>query len=165
MLTGPIDENSRVLDIGCGGGRLIELLKNSHRVTGIDVSVEMIKTAKARHPAVEFIHEDFFEWDSQETFDLIIAWDSVFHAPYELQRPITAKMCDLLSDGGILLFTAGGVDGEISGSMRGVNFEYASLDYREYLKILDEEKCKILLMERDQHPLDHIIFICKKLEG
>ncbi|MEX2362713.1 MAG: methyltransferase domain-containing protein [Balneolaceae bacterium] len=159
-----LDKNSKVLDIGCGGGRLIELLSGNHNVTGIDVSLEMIKTATARYPSTELIHGDFMGWNAQDSFDFIIAWDSVFHTPHELQRAVTVKMCDHLSEGGILLFTAGGADGEISGIMNDVVFEYASLDYREYLEILDEKNCKIILMERDQYPLDHIIFMCQKTE-
>lgn len=160
-----IAQNSKVLDIGCGSGRLIELFKKNHQVTGIDLSIEMIKMAKTKHPAVEFICGDFLEWNTQETFDYIIAWDSVFHAAHDLQRAVTVKMCDLLSEGGILLFTAGGVDGEISGNMKEVKFEYASLDYKEYLNILEERNCKVILLERDQYPQEHMVFICQKPGG
>jgi 2-polyprenyl-3-methyl-5-hydroxy-6-metoxy-1,4-benzoquinol methylase len=157
-------QHARVLDIGCGGtGRFIEeALKNKFSVTGIDVSAEMIRIARDRFPKIDFINEDFNEWNPSESFDLVVAWDSVFHAPQRLQEAITRKMCNLLTTGGILLFTAGGRNGEISGEMNGIMFDYGSLDYSGYLRIIDQSGCKIILMERDQYPEDHIVFICQK---
>jgi len=156
--------NAKVLDIGCGStGRAIdEALKNGFVITGIDVSAEMIRIAKKKHPDVTFIHDDFIEWHASEYFDLIIAWDSMFHAPRHLQGKITKKMCSLLKEGGILLFTAGTEAGEVSGEMDGVLFEYGSIGYLEYLNIINEMKCKIVLMEEDQFPAGHMVFICQK---
>ena len=157
-------QNAKVLDIGCGGsGRIInEVLKNNLEILGIDLSAEMIRIAKEKYPGIKFINADFNEWNASEYFDLVIAWDSVFHSPKYLQKTITKKMCNLLTKGGILLFTAGGIDGERSGKMKEVLFEYGSLDYLEYLKIIEEMQCRIILMERDQYPLDHMVFICQK---
>ena len=157
-------ENSKVLDIGCGStGRTIEeALKNGFDIIGIDVSAEMIRIARRKHPDVTLIHDDFIEWSTSEYFDLIIAWDSIFHAPKHFQEKITKKMCRLLNEGGILLFTAGSEAGEVSGEMEGVSFEYGSIGYWEYLNILSEMKSKIVLMEEDQFPAGHMVFICKK---
>ncbi len=155
-------KNSVVLDIGYGstGRTCDEALKNGFEITGIDVSSEMIKIAKEKYPGVTFIHDDFMNWNPSGLFDLIIAWDSIFHAPKNLQKDITIKMCKLLNKDGILLFTAGGIDGECSGEMQGVRFEYGSLKYLDYLHAVDEMGCKTILMESDQHPLDHMVFIC-----
>lgn len=157
-------KKSNVLDIGCGGtGRVIEeALKHDFTVTGIDVSSKMIELAKTRYPDINLINADFIEWNTAEHFDLIIAWDSVFHAPISLQKKVTTKMCDLLNTGGVLLFTAGANAGEASGQMEGVLFEYGSIGYRGYLDIIEEVKCKIILMEEDQYPAGHMVFICQK---
>ena len=157
-------KNSKVLDIGCGssGRTTDEALKHGFDIIGIDVSYEMIRIAKEKHPDISFIQDDFIEWSTSQHFDLIIAWDSIFHAPKHFQETITRKMVSLLNEGGILLFTAGSEAGEVSGEMEGVSFEYGSIGYREYLNILDEMKCKIVLMEEDQFPNGHMVFICKK---
>jgi len=160
-----VNKGSNALDIGCGEGRFLEILSNHFHVVGIDVSAEMIKIARERHPQTTLINEDFYNWQTEEKFDLVIAWDSVFHASKKLQRPIVMKMCELLSKEGVLLFTAGGVEGEVDGTVNGVKFEYASLSYKSYLDLLEEMNCQVILMERDQYPLDHIVFICKKLKG
>ncbi len=72
-------KNSKVLDIGCGStGRTIdEALNNGFEITGIDVSSEMIRIARDRHPTVDFVIDDFGNWSSPDCFDLIIAWDSL----------------------------------------------------------------------------------------
>ncbi len=159
-------EKSKVLDLGCGGtGRTIdEFVKHDFSVIGIDVSSEMIKLASLRHPNVHFIHSDFISWNTEEAFDLIIAWDSIFHAPTELQEEATVKMCQLLNPDGILLFTAGSYSGEASGRMEDVIFEYGTIGYRGYLDVIEKMKCKIILMEEDQYPAGHMVFICQKSE-
>ncbi len=158
-------EKSKVLDLGCGGtGRTIdEFMKHDFSVTGIDTSSEMIKLAKLKHPNIHFVHADFISWNTEETFDLIIAWDSIFHAPKELQEEATVKICRLLNPGGILLFTAGSYAGEASGKMEGVLFEYGTIGYRGYLDMIEKMKCKIILMEEDQYPAGHMVFICQKI--
>ncbi len=156
--------NAVFLDVGCGGtGRVIdEALNSDFQVTGIDVSSEMIRLAKDRHPDINFINDDFIAWETCDHFDLIIAWDSLFHTPVSLQGAATRKMCDLLNPGGVLLFTGGAYAGEASGNMEGVLFEYGTIGYRETLELFDDMDCKIILMEEDQFPAGHMVFICQK---
>ncbi len=157
-------ENSKFLDIGCGGtGRVIsEALKHNFQITGIDVSSEMIKLAKTKHPDITFINEDFIKWETTCKYDLIIAWDSTFHAPMHLQEDVTIKMCSLLNPEGILLFTSGAYAGEASGKMVGVLFEYGTIGYRGYLDVIEQMGCKIILIEEDQYPSGHLVIICQK---
>ena len=149
------------LDVGCGsGGRVVAALSDAgFRVTGVDVSKAMVERARGRHPDSHFIVADICEWGPTEQYDLIIAWDSIFHAPHAEQRRVVAKLCDALAAGGVILFTAGGVDGEITGRMRGEDFYYSSLAEEEYLKVMKERGCKCVLMQRDQYPEDHVVFI------
>lgn len=157
-------KKSKALDIGCGGtGRVIdELLKHDFVITGIDVSSEMIRLAKSKHPDINFINDDFITWDTKEQFDLIIAWDSIFHAPKNLQEEVTRKMCSLLKSSGILLFTGGAYAGETKGKMKAVLFEYGTIGYQGYLEVIEDSNCKIILMEEDQYPEGHMVFICQK---
>lgn len=157
-------KNSKVLDIGCGSsGRTIdEALNHGFAITAIDVSSEMIRIAQEKHPDINFIIADFSTWIAPEPYDVLIAWDSLFHAPKDLQATLTRKMGNLVKTNGVLLFTAGGVEDERCGKMAGVPFEYSSLKYLDYLTIFDELGFKIVLMESDQYPLDHMVFICHK---
>ncbi len=158
-------KNASVLDIGCGSnGRVMEAaFKYNCRFTGIDLSNGMLNIARQNYPGTSFIHGDFIKWLPSEKYDLVIAWDSLFHTPRKLQEKATHKMCRLLNDKGVLLFTAGGIDDERKGEMEGVEFEYGSLHFQQYLNIMEEMGCRIILMEKDQHPLDHMVFLGQKI--
>jgi SAM-dependent methyltransferase len=154
----------KALDVGCGsGGRIVAtLLEAGFHVTGIDVSAAMIEYARKQHPDSDFMHVDICEWKPQERYDAIIAWDSIFHVPYSAQRRVIGTLCDALASGGVILFTAGGVDGEITGHMCSYDFYYSSLSEEEYLRILKEKGCKCILLQRDQYPEEHVVFIGAK---
>lgn len=148
------------LDVGCGGGHLAErLITAGFDVVGIDVSEAMLAVARERNLAATFIHADICEWQPPEAYDLIVAWDSTFHVPLARQHVVVEKLCAALSQGGVLLFTAGGVLGEIMGEMNGQTFYYSSLTDLEYLHILNENRCTCALLERDQYPEPHIVVI------
>ena len=151
----------KALDVGCGsGGGIIAALTNAgFEVVGLDVSPAMLKYAKARHPGVSFIRADICEWPAPEKYDLIVAWDSIFHVPHDSQRQVVEKLCDALAPGGAILFTAGGVDGEITGEMSGQMFYYGSLAAEAYLRIFKERGCTCVLLDRDQYPEMHIVVL------
>jgi SAM-dependent methyltransferase len=152
------------LDVGCGsGGRMIDrLLKAGFHVTGIEVSRGMLDIAKARHPSVEFVHDDVTEWTPSRSFDLVLAWDSIFHLPYASHTPVLGKLCACLADGGVLLFPAGGIDGEIVGTTHGRELGYSSLSEVALVQLLRDYDCAPLLMQRDQYPLHHVVIIATK---
>lgn len=82
-----IPEGSKVLELGCGTGELLDAVKPSLGV-GVDFSEEMLKIARIKHPHLRFILADAAEFASTEKFDYIIIsdlltslWDiqDVFH--------------------------------------------------------------------------------------
>jgi SAM-dependent methyltransferase len=152
------------LDVGCGtGGRMIDRLLNAgFQVTGIDVSCGMLDLASARHPSVELVHDDVTEWTPPRSFDLVLAWDSIFHLPYASHTLVLGKLCACLADGGVLLFTAGGINGEIVGTMHGHEFGYSSLSEVALVQLLRDYDCVPLLVERDLYPLHHVVLIAIK---
>ena len=153
------------LDVGCGtGGRIFaELSGAGFSVTGLDVSEAMLGYARRRHPGARFVLGDICEWQPEERYDAVVAWDSIFHVPHREQRRVVVKLCDALATGGVILFTAGGVDGEITGRMRGEDFYYSSLAEEEYLRALKERGCRCVLMQRDQYPEEHVVFVGVKV--
>ena len=83
-----LKEKRTALDIGCGSsGRIIDLLmRHGFDVEGLDLSQRMIELAKKRHPSVTFHHVDICEWDCLRKYDLISAWDSIWHVPLATRR-------------------------------------------------------------------------------
>jgi SAM-dependent methyltransferase len=71
-----IPKNSRVLEIGCGGGELLSLLRTPH-VTGIDLSAFQIECAKARIPHGSFFVQAGEELTLNEKFDIVIISDTL----------------------------------------------------------------------------------------
>jgi ubiquinone/menaquinone biosynthesis C-methylase UbiE len=64
----------RILDLGCGTGNIaFKLVRMGCEVTGIDVSAEMLRQAKAKaeqlNLAVEFIQQDVYAFDRENSFD------------------------------------------------------------------------------------------------
>jgi SAM-dependent methyltransferase len=75
-----VSPGQRILDLGCGTGRLLDSLQPSRGV-GVDFSTEMVAEARQRHPHLEFIVGDVEDpgvLDRIEgPFDVILLSDTV----------------------------------------------------------------------------------------
>jgi trans-aconitate methyltransferase len=166
------------LDVGCGcGGRIIRrLLETGFSVTGLDVSEKMLQLARAEHPEVPFELCDICKWTTDQKFDLIVAWDSIFHLPLAEQEPIVKKLCGLLQNEGILIYTFGDdygehedlsfrdTDGRQFGELDNDTFGYGTIGINGNLKVLIENGCKCLHLEIDQYPANHVYVIARRTD-
>ena len=157
----------RALDAGCGTGRPLtrHLVEAGFAVTGIDLSAGMLELARQAVPEAQLRRADLRQFDDGERYDLVLAWDSLFHLPYGDQRRATHHLLSLVAARGVVLFTAGGVDDERTGAMHGESFYYSSLARSAYLSILDENGFELLLDDEDQAPLPHTVFIARRRAG
>jgi SAM-dependent methyltransferase len=157
-------EGGNALDVGCGaGGRIIRVLqKKNYKITGLDVSSEMIRLASENHPGERFIHQDICTWGSEDRFDFIVAWDSIFHLPYDQQESVVAKLCRLLNDDGVLVYSFGNAIGEHADQWRGDTFHYSSVGINENVRLIVENGLTVLHLELDQYPEEHVYVIAKK---
>ena len=94
-----------VLDIGCGLGRLaVKLATRTRRVTGVDLSPEMIARAQKDTRGAEnltFLCGDFLERDfTPQQFDFVISAATLHHMPENVAVP---RMVELLRPGGRLV--------------------------------------------------------------
>jgi len=84
-----VPRGSRILDAGCGPGRLGgELARRGHAVVGVDVDPELIEAARKDHPDCTWLVGDLTELDLPaqgiaEPFDVIVSAGNVltFLAP------------------------------------------------------------------------------------
>jgi SAM-dependent methyltransferase len=74
-----IPEDSRVLEIGCGGGELLARLR-ARNVTGVDISPVQIEAAQKRMPQGRFIVQTGEELEIDGAFDFIIISDTLNYA-------------------------------------------------------------------------------------
>lgn len=154
-------QGGKALDVGCGaGGRLVRILqRGGFSVTGIDVSNEMVKLASANHPGQKFIQQDICSWQTDEKFNVIVAWDSIFHLPLAMHRPVLRKLCQLLEKRGILIYSFGNAEGESTDQWRNDTFYYSSIGINENIKVLLDNGLSILHFELDQYPEKHAYII------
>ncbi len=73
-----IDKDIKILDIGCGSGKVIDYLcergADENNVTGVDISSELLKIARDKHPKAKFIESDIaLIVLPQNTFDIVLA--------------------------------------------------------------------------------------------
>ena len=78
---------SSILEVGCGFGRIGKLLTDkwpNASYTGVDISPDRIAEARAalpEHAALEVA--DLLEFDTDESFDLVVAVEVLMHIPPE----------------------------------------------------------------------------------
>lgn len=150
-----------VLDVGCGvGGRIIEELEQyPFSIHGIDVSEGMLARAKDKHPESHFELADITTWKTEERFDLIIAWDSIFHLPFDNQESVVRKLCELLCQGGVLVYSFGNDVGDHTDTWHDDTFYYSSIGINRNMELLIECGLTIKHLEMDQFPDDRHLYV------
>ena len=156
----------KAIDIGCGSsGRIIDLLlKHGYDVEGLDLSTEMLRLAKARHPDQTFHHADICDWRPQSKYSFISAWDSIWHVPLESQENVLSKLLEHLEINGVIIFTSGAVDekGEGSNPFLGQELYHASLGIPAILTLLERNNCVCRHLENDDFPNKHLYVVAQK---
>lgn len=83
-----------VFDLGCGPGvstcLLVERFPDA-RVTGVDISCDMLTAARRRAPTAHFVEQDIEVWRPETPVDLIFA-----NASLHFLADHKARLCDLL---------------------------------------------------------------------
>ncbi len=161
-----VKNRGRALDIGCGcTGRFIDLLQSEgFEIEGVDISEEMVRLAQRRHPEITFHLQDICEWEIPQKYDLITAWDSIWHIPLEQQEKVITKLISSLETNGIFIFSCGGTDneGEHFDSFMGPEVYYSSLGINGFLKLFIKLGSICRHLEYDQYPELHTYFIVQK---
>ena len=90
-----VEPGSRILDAGCGPGRLAGALhRRGHDVVGVDVDPKLIEAARADHPGPRFEVADLSTLDLDgEPFDLVVCAGNVmvFLAP-DSERAVLERL-------------------------------------------------------------------------
>ncbi len=162
-----VKNRGKALDVGCGcTGRFIDLLLNEgFSPEGVDISEEMIRLAEKRHPEIKFYRQDICEFYMSENYDLITAWDSIWHLPINQQDKVLRKLVSHLNLNGILIFSCGGIDerGEHIDSFMGPEVYYSSLGINGFQELFISLGCICRHFEYDQYPELHAYFIVQKV--
>lgn len=93
----------RILDAGCGTGRLCQLLKKCGSVTGCDMSPEALELCRKRGLT------DLFQADLNSVsfrashYDVITSIDTLYHLAIKDEQVVLKKFHDALKPGGVLI--------------------------------------------------------------
>jgi len=100
--------HDRVLDYGCGNGRLYELIQaKKAEYLGVDNSVGMLDQAKKSHHDAKFqmISEEKLNF-ANETFDVVLALAVFHHVPsLALRKKLLQEIARVTKSGGKIILT------------------------------------------------------------
>lgn len=108
-LSSRLDEDARVLELGCGSGsEETRRLAQRFAVTGVDISPRQVERARAAIPEATFAVADFTELDlAAGSFDAVASFYVFNHVPRDLLAPLLGRVHAWLSEGGWLLSAFG----------------------------------------------------------
>ncbi|MHB8903521.1 MAG: class I SAM-dependent methyltransferase [Patescibacteria group bacterium] len=107
-----VNDSDRILDLGCGNGRLVETFKNKKiEYLGVDNSEELIKLARINYPTYKFIVSDILNLENireiaEQKFDYVFCLATLQHLPSrELRIKVLREMKLLLSENGQIIIS------------------------------------------------------------
>ena len=93
--------DKRVLEIGCGTGRLaVRVATLTREFVGVDISPKIVAVAREHLASANarVICSDFLHWESDEKFDIIYSSLTFMHISHKLAA--IRKVAEMLTDGG-----------------------------------------------------------------
>ena len=107
----PMENEARVLDLGCGTGLELEeyfRLNPDADVTGIDLSEAMLNALKEKLPdrKISLLQGSYFDIPfGEEAYDAAVSVESLHHFPAELKEKLYRKLHAALKSGGCFVLT------------------------------------------------------------
>jgi 2-polyprenyl-3-methyl-5-hydroxy-6-metoxy-1,4-benzoquinol methylase len=97
-------QGAKILEVGCGTGWLSSKLCEFGKVTAVDLGREIIKTAKASYPEIDFRSGNVHTLDLPvNSFDVVVTLETLSHVSD--QPAFVRRLSQLLKPGGFLLLT------------------------------------------------------------
>lgn len=103
-----VKEGDSVLDVGCGNGRLLELLERKHiNYLGIDISEKLIDLARKKYPQNDFLVADNLNLPfPDDKFDKVFSVAVLHTIPSEeLRKKALSELKRVLKPNGLLILT------------------------------------------------------------
>ena len=93
----------RILDAGCGTGRMMEICQKYGTITGIDYSADAVSFAKKRGlNNVEIGDLNNYQFEN-DTYDAVVCLDVLYHSAIQNDLAVVEKFYYTLKDEGILI--------------------------------------------------------------
>jgi SAM-dependent methyltransferase len=143
-------DGARVLELGCGSGFPdAALLAERFRVTGVDISGQQVRRARAAVPSADFLQADFTSLElAAGSFDGVAAFYSFNHVPRDLLPGLFARVHSWLAPEGLFLTALGTSDTEgWFGDFVGATSYFSSFPPGTNRRLLGEAGFELLLDE------------------
>jgi ubiquinone/menaquinone biosynthesis C-methylase UbiE len=149
-LSDRLPDGARVLELGCGAGVPdAQELAARFRVTGVDISEQQIRRARANVPEAEFVAGDFTAIDVEpSSFHAVVSFYAFNHVPRELLPGLLSQIHGWLRPGGLLLAVFGTSDTEAwTGEWLGSTMFFSSFPPATNRRLLAEAGFELVLDE------------------
>ncbi len=100
----------RILDLGTGGGRLMQIVRGAHpsaRFVGLDFSPPMLETLRKQfgaNPNISIVTHDMArELPPLGPFDCVVSSFAIHHLTHERKRALYGEIYGVLAHGGVFL--------------------------------------------------------------
>jgi len=129
---------AHILDLCCGTGQLARaLVERGYRVTGLDISEEMIRIARENAPGARFVVDDARSFAALDVYDAVVCvFDSLNHImTLDELMSVFRHVCAALREGGVFFFdmnTEEGYRAQWKGSSSIVEDDYVSVARSSY---------------------------------
>jgi SAM-dependent methyltransferase len=155
-----ISENvtgTKALDFGCGTGRSTRFLRKlGFDVTGVDISEDMLRIARALDPSGDYrmVPQDDFAAFAPETFDLIVSLFTFDNIPGATKVPMFSDLRRLLHPAGTIVSVVSSPDMYVH--------EWASFttkDFPENAAACSGDVVRIIVIDhQDRRPVEDILW-------
>lgn len=147
---GGIREGKKILDVACGTGVLFpDYISRGARVTGVDISTEMVRIAKEKYPSLKVTCADAESFCFDESFDAIMIYNAFPH--FVNPKALFENLIKHLESGGRLTVAHGMSEKELqkchSGKAKNVSMPLPS---KEKLSKMMSEFCDVDVMISDE---------------
>lgn len=140
-------DNPNILDIACGTGEQSLYLSRHYRVTGIDLSEEMLQKAREKVTDAEFLKADMLDFKLKRRYKAAVNLYGSIGFAENFQQLMSGLCCvwDCLVDGGVLILTPWSTretfaEGMISDSGEGAGIQFCRM---EMLRRISEGKAEV----------------------
>ena len=153
-----------LLEIGCGPGNDIALLKSTYAVVGSDNSEEFLTRCRKKHADIEFLNVDAIKLDVDRQFDCVYSNKVLHHFPLEQLILCFRRQCQVIREDGLFAHTFWIGDQEFEKD--GMYFRFHNRkdlihligDYFEILALLDykefEDGDSLFVLARNGRSMD-----------
>ena len=160
--TASLKPGDHVLDLGCGTGDPIArwFKAEGFTVTGVDFFEAVLAIVRTRWPNGDWRQADMRDFELNQSFDGIIAWNSFFHLTADEQKDCIARVARHLRRG--VMLTVGLSAGEAHGKVGEEMVFYASLSPVGYVDCLEENGLILIgFMAKDPETQSYTVLMAR----